>query len=336
MAVAIAILRLSSLGDIVLTSPLVDALRHKYHDARIDFVVKKEYAELAERLPGVSHVISIDTSNGIEGLRKLKHQLRKNEYDIVLDLHNNTRTIYLRSGLAPYVSVIKKRSYKRLLLVRKKIDFLENVPDVIGRYFETAFDLGVPDDGKAPRLVKKLHFASTQDIFRVALCPGSKHWNKQWPTEYWQRLAQELAEVNVMLEFYGSKSEQPIVNEILKAIPSTSQVKDFTGVLPLPKVIDYMARCRIAITNDSGLMHIANAVGIPTISFFGPTVKAFGFAPRAETAQILEVEGLYCRPCTTIGRNDCPEKHFRCMRELTPESVLERFHKVYRDHYLFH
>jgi len=338
LPISVAILRLSSLGDIVLTAPLIEAIRGKYHDAHIDFITKAQYGDLAERLPEVTNVLRLDTSKGFDGLRAFKKGLKQNKYDFVLDLHNNFRTVYLRTGLAPYCSVIKKRSYKRLLLVQRKKNLLQDEPDVTGRYFETARDLGITDTGKPPHLVRKLHTASTKDLFRVALCPGSKHWNKQWPIEYWQKIAATLYSTGARIEFYGAAEDQATVDQIISALPTpldTEHFRDLTGKLPITKVIDYIARCRVAFTNDSGLMHIASAVGVPVISFFGPTVKTFGFAPRAKNATVLEVEGLYCRPCTTIGRAECPEGHFRCMKELTPELVLEQFHKVYRDLYLF-
>jgi heptosyltransferase-2 len=338
LPISIAILRLSSLGDIVLTAPLIEAIREKYHDARIDFITKEQYGDLAERLPEVSNVIRINTTGGFDALREFKKSLKATKYDFTLDLHNNFRTVYLRTGLSPYCSVVKKRSYKRLLLVQRKKNLLRREPDVTGRYFETVRDLGIQDSGKPPRLVRKLHSASTKDHFRIGLCPGSKHWNKQWPIEYWKELALKLFNAGARIELFGAAEDQVIASEILSVLPHTEdpeRIRDFTGKLPITKTIDYIARCRVAITNDSGLMHIASAVGVPVISFFGPTVTTFGFAPRAKNATLLEVGGLYCRPCTTIGRADCPEKHFKCMMELTPELVLDQFYKVYRDYYLF-
>ena len=313
----ILILRLSSLGDIVLTTPLLVALREKYPESRIDLVIAAEYESLAQVLPAVSRVHVFNKRSGLRGLFGLRKQLREENYDHVLDVHNVLRTKILRQGLGKHFFVIDKRTFKRWLLVKFKYDLLRDEPDVIGRYFEAAKELGVKDDGR-PATLNANH---VRDPKRIAIAPGARHWNKRWPVEHYQVLGNMLLEKGYELTFYGSMTESGLIEEIRNGLNAGTH-RSLAGEIDLTDATHSLAKCSAAITNDSGLLHIAEAVGTPVVALFGPTVKQFGFAPRAANAIVLEVEGLYCRPCTAIGSDVCPEKHFRCMREIEPERVI--------------
>jgi lipopolysaccharide heptosyltransferase II len=306
----ILFIRLSSLGDIVLTAPVVAAARERYPQARIDFCTKAEYAQIVKQIPGIDGIIEVQK----EVMNEARGEIAKAEYDAIIDLHNNFRSRKLTSGLRG-VARVHKRSLRRWLIVKTKRNWMKGQPDVIGRYFEAAGTLlEISDDGSAPSLS-----TSGTASRSIAICPGSKHWNKQWPVEYYIELAKALSAKGFQIELFGSKDDREVCAMIATEIPSAL---DHSGKLSLSELPQAIAKCAFAITNDSGLMHIASAIGLPTLSFFGPTVKEFGFAPRSSKANVLENAGLYCRPCTKIGLDHCPEKHFRCMREITPERAL--------------
>jgi heptosyltransferase-2 len=300
----ILIIRLSSLGDIILTEPLTRALREKYADAEIDFLVKKEFKGIIDLFETVSNVLIYDETVLPKG------------YDVVLDIHNVLRTRRIRRGLGKKLFVINKRTFKRWLLVKFKINLLRGEPDVIGRYFETVKDLGVRDAGIAP-LIK----ISAVREKKAAICPGAKHWNKQWPIENFIEVAKELSSRGYGIEVHGSKQEHELGEKIIEALP-VGTVNNLCGILTLEELAKRIASYEVAITNDSGLMHLANAVGTRTISIFGPTVSEFGFFSRNKAAVILENNNLDCRPCTTIGLDHCPKGHFKCMKEISPELAL--------------
>jgi lipopolysaccharide heptosyltransferase II len=312
----ILLIRLSSLGDIILTMPLIKALREKYPEAQIDLVVKNEFARLAEFFPGLSSVIGIDTKKDI--LAKKVEELSVNGYTHILDLHNNFRSAKLRTNKDAAVTIVNKRTFKRWMLVKFKINLLKKEPDVIGRYFETAAGLGVSDAGVAPlfdiNLKKKNGVA--------AICPGAKHWNKRWPVEHFQEAAKSLLTLGYRIEFHGSASERALADEIATALPIGS-FKNRCGELVLHELPEIFAEIELAITNDSGLMHLASAAGCKTYSIFGPTVREFGFMPRSKNAVVFENSTLDCRPCTTIGLENCPKGHFKCMKEVTAEMVIK-------------
>jgi len=314
--IRILVIRLSSLGDVMLTEPLVRALRAKYPEAQIDFVVRTEYADVLRNIAGISRLFLLDVSQP-NALRELRGKLKHERYTHVLDLHNNFRSRALRKLPAAKLSVIDKRSLKRWLLVKFKINLLKDAPDIVGRYFEVARGLGIVDDRSAPMLTN----TTTAIPTRVAIAPGSRHWNKQWPEEYFIELVRKFIAEDYTVDLLGSNDEAALASRIVSAVNS-SNVTNYAGRLSIAESIEQLKQASFAVTNDSGLMHICAALGIRTVAIFGPTVREFGFMPRAVNVTIVENAGLYCRPCTAIGRDDCPEKHFRCMREICVEEVI--------------
>jgi lipopolysaccharide heptosyltransferase II len=292
----------------------VRALREKYPDGVIDLLVRNEYSEIAKSFTGLSSIKAIDVKS--DDLGQLNEQLRNAGYDFVVDLHNNFRSRKLRKGVGARLGVINKRTLRRLLLVKWKVNLLRDEPDVIGRYFEAAAGLGVADTGVAPRLT---HERASGRI--VILAPGARHWNKRWPAEYFADVARALIAQGYTVELHGSTADRETTDRIAQQL-NGHNVENLAGTLTITDAKNRIAGAALVVTNDSGLMHVASAVRTPTIALFGPTVREFGFVPRAETTRVLENVGLYCRPCTTIGREDCPEKHFRCLREITPTQVL--------------
>jgi lipopolysaccharide heptosyltransferase II len=318
--VRILIIRLSSLGDIILTSPLVQELRRKYPEAKIDFLVKKEFADIVLQFPWVNDVIILDTAKGRDEIGKINAKLQNTKYDHVLDLHNNLRSRLLRKNLGSKLHVINKRIFKRWLLVKFKKNLLKTDPDIIGRYFETAKELAVNDPGTPATFEKKY---PQPQIKKAAICPGAKHWNKRWPQEYYSQIAKDLIAKGYEIEFFGSIAENEYVDVIANQLPSAHS-KNLCGKFSLDELPERMGECSLAITNDSGLMHLAAAIGIPVISIFGPTVREFGFFPRGENPIILENNDLDCRPCTTIGLDHCPKGHFKCMKEIETRMIIEK------------
>lgn len=238
------------------------------------------------------------------------------EYDVVLDIHNVLRSKRIRSKFGKNIHVINKRTFKRWLLVKFKINRLKGTPDIIGRYFETASKLGVYDDDNAP----KIELQNITKQKRAAICPGAKHWNKRWLPKRFAEVARELVHRGYKVEIHGSVNEAGIAEDVI--LHAGLPITNHSGKYTLTELARHLAECEIAITNDSGLMHLANAVGTRTISIFGPTVSEFGFYPRSEQAIIIENKGLSCRPCTTIGSDSCPKGHFECMKGVDTQTVL--------------
>ncbi|MEJ2049933.1 MAG: lipopolysaccharide heptosyltransferase II [Calditrichota bacterium] len=342
----VLIIRFSSLGDVLLATPLVRLLREKYPNSRIDFVVKLEYVELVRFNPNLTGVMEFDTKRGFPALRNLKKSINERKYDVILDLHHSLRSRYLTFGLAwnPFsrttVYGIRKNQFIRFLLVKFKINLYRKIYGRIipvwEKYISTAKILGIKkDDGHLEfyfpsemdeKLVDKLEKWYNRDY--VVMAPGAKHFTKRWPAKYFARLVLEIhRKYNLPTLFVGSEDDVSVVEEILSEVPGNVG-HSLAGKLSILQTADLVRRAKLAVSNDSGLMHVAAALQKPLIAIFGSTVEELGFYPNSINARVLENSGLYCRPCSHIGRDSCPEKHFRCMREISPDQVMEKIKDI--------
>jgi heptosyltransferase II len=157
----------------------------------------------------------------------------------------------------------------------------------------------------------------------VAIAPGARHTTKRWPAERFSALGRMLvAEKNARIVILGGEAERELATEVSRAIDG-GDVVNLAGRVSLLESAAAIDCCSVVVSNDSAITHLAAARGRPTVSIFGSTVQEFGFAPYRVPSVVVENEGLYCRPCTSIGRAECPEGHFRCMLEISPAMVLE-------------
>jgi heptosyltransferase-2 len=330
------VIRFSSIGDIVLTSPLLRALRTRFPNGQIDFVTRREYGELVRSNQNLNRTYEFDAGLGFEGLRKLKKTIKEEQYDLVVDLHDSLRSKYLRSIRGPKRVVVNKRVLERSMLVKFKKNVFNGVVSVVDRYIETVKDFGVENDGKGLELhipdevlssVSGKIAALKLDRFEkvIALCPGARHFTKRWPAERFARVgAAFVQKMDAKILLFGSTADEPLCNQIaweLNNEVGADRASSYAGRLGLLETAAAMQYCDVIITNDSGLMHIATAMQKKTVAIFGSTVKEFGFYPNNPSAVVVERAGLPCRPCSHIGRSDCPERHFRCMTEIDPDQV---------------
>ena len=338
------VIRLSSIGDIVLASPLIRSFRKRFPSSQIDFVVRKEYSELVRNNKHLSRVFEFDTKSGFTGLRDLKKQLRAHRYDLVIDIHNSLRSRYLRWMLgAKDVVVIRKRIFARTLLIRLKKNFYRSIVSVADRYIESVKKYGIKNDGECLELfisdeirthtlskIKNLGINQSDTI--IGFCPSAKHATKCWPKERFTELGIRLVnENNAKILLFGGTADIEKCLDITDAIndgTGKGNAIDLSGELSLLESAVAMELCTIIVTNDSGLMHIATAMKKKVIAIFGPTVREFGFFPVGKEQLVLERMGLYCRPCSHIGGKICPEKHFRCMNEIQVENVIAKIHEL--------
>jgi lipopolysaccharide heptosyltransferase II len=335
----ILVIRLSSIGDIVLASPLLRGLRARFPSSRVDFVVRREYADLVRNNKNLNHVYEYDAETGFSGLRKLKNQLRTDRYDLVIDIHNSLRSRYLRCMLgANDVVVIHKRIFARTMLIRMKKNFYRSVVSVADRYIEPVQKYGIENDGKGLELfiadeiraqgsAKMKKLGIQQSEMMIGFCPSAKHATKCWPLENFSELGIRLAnEYNAKILLFGGQADTEKCIAIASAINDRTgkdRAIDLSGELSLLESAIAMEACSSIVTNDSGLMHIASAMKKKIVALFGPTVREFGFFPLGKEHVVLERKDLYCRPCSHIGGRTCPEKHFRCMNEIQVGEVFE-------------
>ncbi len=340
----ILLLRLSSIGDIVLTTPLIRALRRSFPQARIDFVVKTNFAELVAHNPHLNTVHRVNAEAGWLGLVQLGRHLRSMRYDAVLDLHRNFRTSFLtRICSASFVGRYQKPLVRRWLFVKFKAATMQQIPPVYLRYFDAAESLKVQDEGGGTELFwNEAHETEARKVLQRAgwneqqpllcLAPGAGYFTKRWPVEYFAEIARQLQarRADFSVAILGSAQDY----ELGKFIRAQCErpILDLTGQCSVLATAAILKRSRLLLANDSGLMHIAEAVGTPVIALFGSTTRELGFFPQRASSLVIEHEALSCRPCSHLGYQACPAGHFRCMKELTPQTVFREIEKVLRLH----
>jgi heptosyltransferase-2 len=357
----ILIIRLSSFGDILLATPLIRALRVKFPPARLDFVVKANFAELLRYHPAIDNLHELPAEAGWPELRALGRRLRDMRYDVVFDIHKNFRSRYLAcAARPPRILAHRKHVFRRWIFVNTKINLMKTVPPIGRRYLNAAMPLGIAAaraPGKGQRLELfwsdkeeqeaeiALHAHGWQPhVNLIGLAPGAGYFTKRWPPEYFGQLAAGLARLGNQVVLLGGPQDAGFAKIIEHAMggiaaPAPQQGTPFharrkkmpinlVGEISLLAAAAVIKRCRMLIANDSGPMHIAEAVGTPLVAIFGSTVRELGFFPRNASSHAIENQGLSCRPCSHLGHDRCPRGHFRCMREILPEEVLAMAKKM--------
>jgi heptosyltransferase-2 len=317
----VLLVRFSSIGDIVLTTPLVRALRRRHPDAQLIYVTKRAMAPLVADNPHLSQVIALEPD---EPLTQLARRLRALQPTHSLDLHGSLRSAALRALVRGRWWGYAKRKLARTLLVTTKLDLYRGDVPVAERYFEAARRLDVTPDGGPPEFF--LGAAARARVARwlaerglateplAALAPGAAHATKRWPMAHWQALADRLREMGYRLVVLGGPEDRGVAQQL--GLLAESAAGEFT----LQETGACLARAKVLISGDTGVMHMATGVGTPVVALFGPTVRAFGFFPYHARATVL-AQDLRCRPCSTMGTARCPLGHHRCLVDLLPAQV---------------
>ena len=328
----ILVIRLSSLGDVLLTTPAIRALARRFPFAKIDFLTKARFAPLLDQNPYISRILRVEKGN-LPELLSLRNTIRK-EYDLVVDLHRNLRSFVLTPFFGgPAVTRVKKYALRRMLFVRFKINLLKNIPSVPERALSALLPLGVQDDGQGLdffsgqsaviQAKNLLHKFRLQEKEPIALAPGSRWLTKRWPLKNFVDLILLLPHHRFVV--MGETQEKALGEELKKAAPD--RISNLIGETDLPTTGEILRRCRGLVTNDSGLMHLGCAVKIPVVALFGSTQREFGFSPFRGRSLVLE-RTLACRPCTAIGRDICKTGSLECLATISAKEVAEALEKV--------
>lgn len=317
----ILIIRLSSLGDVILATPVIAALKKRRPETKIDFLVNGNFRDTILYNPNLNSVIEYSKE---ESFKKYQQIIRENNYDEIIDLQNNHRSRKISKGFNGTVRRFRKPTFKKFLLVWYKINRLTPIKKIPERYAETA-DVKLLNEKVQIHFKENFNSESSKNHI-IGFCPGSKHFTKTWPREYFVELGKILNNQDFSIYLFGGKEDREICRYLSDNIKNAEDHSNDDDLLGLA---EKMKKCSLIICNDSGLMHTASALDIPLIAIFGSTVREFGFEPYNCRNLILENNSLSCRPCSHIGREKCPKSHFKCMREITPEFVAEKFKSFY-------
>lgn len=312
----ILIIRLSSLGDVLLTTPIIRTLKTKYPEAKIDFLIREEYSDVVKLNPYLNLVYTISRS---EKNNLLIGHLKKNNYDFIVDLQNNFRSRGIRSRLNVKSYSYSKPTLEKFLLVRFKINLLKQNKNIPQRYAEALSDFRLDEKGLDLFIPQNINVSLPFGKY-IGLIPGSKHFTKRWPEEYFIELGNLLNREGYISVIFGGKDDKAVCDRISSNISNSINMCNDNNLYETAAGIK---QCKLVVTNDSGLMHTTAAVGTRVVVLFGSSVKEFGFTPYGVKNVILENNSLSCRPCSHIGKSSCPKQHFKCMKEITPRLVLE-------------
>ena len=328
----ILVIRFSSLGDIVLISPLFQKIKDIYPDSHLSFLTDKKYVELFKNDPNVDRIIPYDVSleNSIYLLRFLK-RVRKEYYDIIIDCHKIPRSLlfflFARGGKR---RKIKKYSIERRLMVRRHS--IKTIPHVVKRYLATID--GRNKSNYKPKIFldmderKKIKYLLKEKQGKrriVGIVPGASKKTKMWELEKLRELTYRLIEKDYFIIFFGNMRENEIVRKIIDGLGDS--YLDLSGKTSIRELALFIEACDVLFTTDSGPMHIAVAVGTSVVTIFGPTVPEFGFSPMGNDSVIISKE-LACRPCSLHGTDTCPLGHHNCMRLIEVREVIMEIERM--------
>jgi lipopolysaccharide heptosyltransferase II len=331
----ILLVRFSAIGDILLMTPLLRALRQRHPDARISVLTKTAFAPLLAHNPRVTEVIGWNPADSISSLAKV---LKGRGFSHQLDLHRSLRSRALRLAMGGTWSTYPKHRAARTVLIHTRRDIYRDRRHVAERYFDAARDLDVrPDDGSLEMFLSRPVLARAEEFLGqrgigasrqlIGLAPGAAHFTKRWPEHHWTALVRRLIEHGNDVLVLGGPEDAALGERV--ALAGGDRALSAAGAFDLEGSGALMKRARALVSGDTGAMHMATAVGTPVLALFGPTVEAFGFYPYHAKAAVL-ARDLSCRPCSSHGGPACPLVHHRCLQDITPEDVLDALRKLPR------
>ena len=316
--IKILIIRFSSIGDIVLTSPVIRCLKEQLGGLELHYLSKRSYETLLSANPYLDKIHYLEKSmlNCISALKKEK-------FDYVIDLHHNLRTLWIKLNLGVRSSSFNKLNKQKWLLVNFKQNVLPPV-HIVDRYLQTVEFLGIKNDAKGlDYFLNKSYNLSNllpnTHLSFVAVVIGAQHATKRLPFDKLVELCKNITCSVVLLGGLEEKDEGEKIAEM-----AGLHVINGSGRFKLDESAFLISKANKVITHDTGLMHIAAAFNKPIISVWGNTVPEFGMYPyKTDHSKLFQVKELDCRPCSKIGYNACPKGHFKCMNLIQIEQIIK-------------
>lgn len=314
------VIRFSSIGDIVLTSPVIRCLKQQVENAEIHYLTKPANTQILEPNPYIDKVHTFTT------YKQTIAELKQIQFDYVIDLQKNLRSKRLISKLQILDFTFPKLNFKKWLLTScLKINKLPDI-HIVDRYFQAVRLFDVENDKQGlDYFIADSDIVDTQQLFSqdadsyAVFAIGGQHATKRMPAMQIAEICQKLSLKVILL---GGKSDIEVANYICT---KATNCLNLCGKLTLGQSASVVQQSRFVITHDTGLMHIAAAFKKNIVSIWGNTVADFGMYPylAGEKSKMFAVENLKCRPCSKLGYEKCPRKHFKCMKEQKVEKVVE-------------
>jgi len=329
----ILLIRLSSLGDIVLTTPVPRLLKKKFPKSEVHFITKAEYSDIYNNNNNVNKVIHLQ-----KNLKKTISILRSEKYDLIIDLHNNIRSNFIKFSLGVKNFTYNKQSFRRWLKTNFKIDI--KIRHISESYIDTLNKLGINNDNNGLDIY--LHEKDMIDLDKLphqfrngfyVLVLGGKHKTKRLPVKKSIELCDKINKPIILVggknEYKDSveienffNSDLDTNNTISDILNKKTLIHNLCGKLSIMESAWILKLANVVYSNDTGFMHIAAALKKRVVSIFGSTHPSLGFYPYKTNFYVYQNTRLNCRPCTKIGSSECPAGHFKCMYELKFDNII--------------
>lgn len=327
MRVKFLIIRFSSIGDIILTTPVVRALKQQVDNAVIHYVCKTEHAAMLQANPYIDKLYVAD-----EHMSGVIEELQQENYDYIIDLNQNSRSKRIRRRLKVETFAFRKLNWEKMLLIWLKINRLP-AEHIVDRYLETVSTFDIENDGKGlDYFIPKGEEFNRDELpakFKegfVAIIIGGTYFTKKLPAPKVSQICQNIQYPVILL---GGKDSFDKGEKILSE--SKGNVLNYAGKISLNQSASLVRDANVVLSNATGLMHIAAAFKKKILSFWGNTIPEFGMYPYLphSASEMLEVGDVKCRPCSKLGHQKCSKKHFKCMEEIDVNSAIEWINRNY-------
>jgi heptosyltransferase-2 len=324
----ILILRFSSLGDIVMATPLIRSLRNTFPFAQIDMVVRADFIDLIQNNPHLDRKIALPRDSGLKGLLELRDRINDANYDLIYDAHRSLRTRTLMPWLkTEHRAYYKKHYLRRSAALTFKLPIL-STKRMLERYIDPVREMGVEYDGKGPEIfvdgkaresaLGKVPLPDGPGLV-IGMIPSAQWPGKRWPLDRFRDVMEKLVKTTPHRLVVLGGREDTFCDELVRDLPP-ERVINAQGKLSIGESAALLSKCDFVIANDTGMMHVADALGKPSILMLGPTSAAMGCLPFHPQSKILEHD-LWCRPCSKNGEAPCIRRERLCLTLTTSDHV---------------
>lgn len=289
-------------------------------------LARKDMIELVSHNPHLNSIHALDRTSGLQGLVSLARRLRTRPYDLVVDLHNNFRSRLMTFLLQPRSrALLKKKNLERWLLVNTRHRPHRPAKLLMERYFEPLTKYGVHYDGRGSEIhvapEKRVRVESMLTGFAnrpiVGIAPGASYAKKAFPLDRVSFVAQRIIEETpAAIVLFGGPADAKL------HVDAPGRVLDLQGVVDIQEAACAASHCRVVLTNDSLMLHLAEAAGTDVVALFGPTTRDFGYFPFRPTSKVFQTDAA-CRPCSKHGQGQCSQKEQYCFTQIDPNQIVE-------------
>ena len=326
------IIRFSSIGDIVLTTPVIRCVKKQVSNVELHYLVKPHFKAVVANNPYIDKIHLLQ-----QDWQQMIHDLKQEQFDYIIDLHHNLRTLRVKKALKVPAFSFNKLNIEKFIFVKLKWNVMPKL-HIIDRYMETVRPFGVRNDGHgmdyfiAPgEEIRESDLPTSHKLGYVGIVIGASFKTKKLPVYKLQELCKKIDHPIILL---GGPDDVAEAMEIQKV--DRVKIYNACGKFSLNESADLVRKAKVIIAHDTGLMHIAAAFKKPVISIWGSTTPSFGMTPyygeyfaarNPHPYDDVQVHKLWCRPCTKIGRHTCPQGHFKCMKNLSTDEIVNKLNE---------